>query len=113
MRGPRGPCPPPSLAVPARPPSPALPWRPTRSLARRDAWVPLADPVQVFAFDFADAAAHMAPAQAALPLAFHTAGVFNAVAMWFDLHLDQETTLRRVRGWCCHRGWQRSMLGRW
>ncbi len=56
--------------------------------------MPLAEPVEAFFFDFTDAMAHMAPAQVPLHLRFHTAGVFNAVAIWFDLHLDEETTLR-------------------
>lgn len=66
--------------------------------------MPLGEPVEVFHFDFSHAAAHMAPAEAALPLVFTAAGVFNAVAMWFDLHLDEETTLRWV-GARCGWGW--------
>lgn len=56
--------------------------------------MPLAEPVEAFFFDFQDAAAHMQPAHTALSLLCTTDGVCNAVAMWFDLHLDEETTLR-------------------
>lgn len=56
--------------------------------------MPLAEPVEAFFFDFTDAMAHMAPAQVPLRLQFTTAGVFNAVALWFDLHLDEESMLR-------------------
>ena len=67
---------------------------PTLPTSPRDAWVPLAEPVEAFFFDFTDAIAHMAPAQVPLRLQFTAAGVFNAVALWFDLHLDEESMLR-------------------
>eukprot|EP00887_Chlorella_sp_A99_P004798 scaffold4.g4798.t1 len=56
-------------------------------------WVPLADPVRAFTFDFADWQENMRPAEAVLDVTFTQAGVVNAVAMWFDLHLDEETSL--------------------
>lgn len=56
--------------------------------------MPLAAPLEVFAFDFSDVFQHMAPAKATLDLAFEAAGVFNAVAMWFELQLDEEASLR-------------------
>ena len=65
----------------------------------RDAWVPLGEPVEAFFFDFGEAAAHMAPAEVPLRLRFTAAGVFNAVAMWFDLHLDEEASLRWGGWW--------------
>lgn len=67
----------------------------------RESWVPLGEPVEAFYFDLTDAVAHMAPAEAALPLRFAAAGVFNAVATWFDLQLDEEASLRcGGRGLC-------------
>ncbi|KAL4447971.1 hypothetical protein ABPG75_005190 [Micractinium tetrahymenae] len=59
----------------------------------RDRWVALAPPQEVFAFDFRDVFPHMAPAEVALDLAFEAEGVFNAVAMWFELQLDEEASL--------------------
>ena len=61
----------------------------------RDEWVALAPPAEAFFFDFQRVGTtHMQAAQAMLDLRFTTAGVFNAVAMWFDLHLDESSTLR-------------------
>ena len=55
----------------------------------------LAPPAEAFFFDFQRVGTtHMQAAQAMLDLRFTTAGVFNAVAMWFDLHLDESSTLR-------------------
>lgn len=45
------------------------------------------------AFDFYEAAEDMAPAQAELGATATAAGVCNAVAFWFDLQLDETTTL--------------------
>lgn len=71
----------------------------------RESWTPLAEPVEVFSFDFTDVAPYMAPAEAALQLRFTSAGVFNAVAMWFELQLDEETTLRCMAGMGMPGGW--------
>lgn len=55
--------------------------------------MPLAEPIQVFSIDFQDWQHNMQPAEAILGVDFTQAGVFNAVAMWFDLHLDEESSL--------------------
>lgn len=81
--GSREPC-----CAPPSPPPYLLLW------PRRDRWVALAPPQEVFSFDFRDVFQHMAPAEAALDLCFEAGGVFNAVAMWFKLQLDEEASLR-------------------
>ena len=58
--------------------------------------MPLAEPAKAFTFDFRRAALHMQPEDAVVHLRFTTAGVFNAVAMWFELDLDEESSLRSV-----------------
>ena len=63
------------------------------SRAHRDEWVALGPPVEALAFDFYEWRANMAPAEAALRLQVTRAGVWNAVAFWFDLQLDEETQL--------------------
>lgn len=72
-------------------------WRPDYEgleLAKcRDTWRPLGDPVKVFEFDFYEVERNMQPSQAMLELNFTEDGVFNAVAMWFVLDLDEETSL--------------------
>jgi hypothetical protein len=55
--------------------------------------MPLADPVRVFDFDFRDWEHNMQPAEAVLDVSFTQAGVCNAVAMWFEVHLDEESSL--------------------
>ncbi|KFM25022.1 Protein arginine N-methyltransferase 7 [Auxenochlorella protothecoides] len=59
----------------------------------RNDWVALADPVEVFAFDFSASLENMRPASAPHELLFTEAGVVNAVATWFELELDEECTL--------------------
>lgn len=56
-------------------------------------WAPLAPPLPVFDFDFAEAEANMRPGRMDLTLEFDRPGVFNAVAMWFELRLDEEGTV--------------------
>lgn len=72
-------------------------WRPDYEgleLARcREEWRPLSDPIEVFTFDFYDVEASMRPEESILDFKITENGVVNAVAMWFDLHLDEETTL--------------------
>ena len=72
-------------------------WRPDYEgvqLERcRERWTALADPVEAFAFDFADAAGNMRPVERGVELLFTAAGVFNAVALWFELQLDEEGML--------------------
>lgn len=58
-------------------------------------WTPLAAPQPVFAVDFntPDPATAFQPAQQALSFDITSPGVFNAVAFWFELALDETTTL--------------------
>lgn len=44
-------------------------------------------------FDFYDAEANMAPAAVDLTARITAPGVWNAVAFWFELQLDEETRL--------------------
>lgn len=60
---------------------------------RRQDWKPLAEPMEVFSFDFYDIQRAVAVNEALLDFEITAPGVCNAVAMWFDLHLDEETTL--------------------
>lgn len=60
----------------------------------RDKWRALGEAREVFHFDLRNAAAYMGGDEARLRLRFTEAGVFNAVAMWFDLQLDEHTSLR-------------------
>lgn len=50
--------------------------------------------MEAFFFDFRHAATHMHVEEAVLDMHFTATGVFNAVAMWFELDLDEETSLR-------------------
>lgn len=59
----------------------------------RDAWVPLSKPVRVMTFDLYEAEAHMQPAEVELCIPVHTQGVCNAIAFWFELFLDENTSL--------------------
>lgn len=62
-------------------------------LARRDEWLALGPPVEAMGFDFYDWQANMQPAEVALRLHVTQQGVWNAVAFWFDLQLDEENQL--------------------
>jgi predicted RNA methylase len=72
-------------------------WRPEYEgleLGRcRETWIPLAPPQEVFKFDFYSVERSMQPEESVLPFAVDTDGVFNAMAMWFELHLDEATML--------------------
>lgn len=49
--------------------------------------------MEVMGFDFYAAEANMAPALAEVTARFTEAGVWNSVAFWFQLQLDEETSL--------------------
>ncbi len=49
--------------------------------------------MESFAFDFADWRTNMAPAEMRLRLPISHGGIWNAVAFWFELELDEETSL--------------------
>ena len=49
--------------------------------------------MEAFAFDFADWRTNMAPAEMLLRLPIDCGGVWNAVAFWFELELDEEISL--------------------
>ena len=58
---------------------------------KEGAYTPLSQPAQAFHFDF-----KMPPEEAervTLDLHFETPGIFNAVLVWYELRLDQNTTL--------------------
>lgn len=59
----------------------------------RNQWKPLAEPLPVFSFDFYDVYSCGCPSEQLLSFQITSNGVFNGVAMWFDLHLDEETSL--------------------
>ena len=59
----------------------------------REDWAALGPVVEAFAFDFADWRTNMAPAEMRLRLQIDHGGVWNAVAFWFELGLDEETRL--------------------
>ena len=75
----------------------------------RGAWTPLAEPTEVFLFDFYEHEANMVPAQRAMRIPIHTDGVLNAVAFWFELHLDEETTLSTSPHGAKGRTWQQAV----
>ena len=60
---------------------------------RRGAWEPLGPPAQCMGFDFYDSVANMKPASSELLLPIIERGVCNAMAFWFELHLDEESSL--------------------
>ena len=62
-------------------------------LARRNEWIALGPVVEALAFDFADWRTNMAPAEMPLRLPIDHNGVWNAVAFWFELELDEESSL--------------------
>ena len=59
----------------------------------RGAWEALGPPAECLGFDFYDSAANMQPASAEVALPITQRGICNAMALWFDLHLDEQTTL--------------------
>jgi len=63
-------------------------------LARcKNEWKPLGNPQKVFSFDFYDVEKSMKPEETVLNFEISENGVVNAIAMWFDLHLDEENSL--------------------
>ena len=72
-------------------------WRPdyegTDLVACRDRWTPLAPPQEIFSFDFYEWETNMTPAKKLVDFTVDTPGVVNAIAFWFDLHLDDEIKL--------------------
>ncbi|KAK9917705.1 hypothetical protein WJX75_007354 [Coccomyxa subellipsoidea] len=59
----------------------------------RSQWKALGPVTEVFAFDFYEAEANMQAAETTVRLTAHTHGTCNAIAFWFNLHLDEETEL--------------------
>lgn len=62
-------------------------------LGRDTSWVPLADPIKVFSFDFYDIERCALENENNLNFEIDRDGTCNAVAMWFKLHLDEEIML--------------------
>ena len=59
----------------------------------RGQWTALADPVQVFQFDFSNFEANSMPAIASFEALVTQPGVLNAVCLWFELQLDEHEVL--------------------
>ena len=59
----------------------------------RHKWKALGPATQCMGFDFYEAADNMQGLQTPLALPIQTTGVLNAIAFWFELHLDEETSL--------------------
>jgi hypothetical protein len=72
-------------------------WRPdydgVELAAKKEQWTPLAEPVEIFAFDFADAVQNSSPATTAKEVPATCGGILNAVAVWFELQLDEHEVL--------------------
>lgn len=62
-------------------------------LGKDKSWVPLADPIKVFSFDFYDIEKCVMENENTLNFSVDKQGKCNAVAMWFKLHLDDEIML--------------------
>lgn len=60
---------------------------------KKSSWVPLAPPLKVFSFDFYDLEQCITQNESHLSFEVQQSGVCNAIAMWFRLHLDEETSL--------------------
>ena len=58
-----------------------------------DSWTPMADPVKVFSFDFSDIQRCAVDNQRLLTFEANSDGTCNAIAMWFNLYLDEEDTI--------------------
>lgn len=69
--------------------------RPAAALPQSLSWKPLAAPQPVFSFDFntPDPLTAFQPAEQRLQFEVTSPGVWNAVAFWFELRLDEHTTL--------------------
>lgn len=60
----------------------------------RDRWRPLGAPTEVFSFDFYDVSVTtLRPEARHMDVEVTEEGVFNAVVFWFELHLDDTTTV--------------------
>ena len=59
----------------------------------RKNWKSLSKAYRVCSIDFHQTDLNMQPFQADLELDIACDGVFNAIAFWFNLHLDEETIL--------------------
>jgi predicted RNA methylase len=57
------------------------------------AWMPMANPVKVFSFDFADIQKCAEDSQNLLTFEVNADGTCNAIVMWFNLYLDEEDTI--------------------
>ena len=72
-------------------------WRPSYEGINledcRDKWKPLAPFKEVFDFDFNNYVENLKPAQSSLEFDIEEDGVFNAIAFWFKLELDDEIEL--------------------
>lgn len=53
----------------------------------RHLWKPLADPLEIFVFDFYDMQQNSTPSERAIDFPVTESGVFNAVAFWFELQV--------------------------
>ena len=62
-------------------------------LGCRSAWEALGPPTECLGLDFYDSAANMQPACSELALPISERGVCNAMAFWFELHLDEQVSL--------------------
>lgn len=62
-------------------------------LGRDKSWVPLADPIKVFSFDFYDIERCALDNENTLNFEIDREGTCNAIAMWFKLHLDEDIML--------------------
>lgn len=71
-------------------------WRPDYEgieLGKCNSWMPLADPIKVFTFDFYDIQRCAMENENNLTFKIDKEGTCNAIAMWFKLHLDEDIML--------------------
>ena len=59
----------------------------------RDEWTALGPVIEALGFDFYDAEGNMAPVAVDLTARITAPGIWNAVAFWFELQLDEGTRL--------------------
>ncbi|MGA1150648.1 MAG: hypothetical protein ACO3UL_06150, partial [Flavobacteriaceae bacterium] len=62
-------------------------------LGKCNSWMPLADPIKVFTFDFYDIQRCAMENENNLTFKIDKEGTCNAIAMWFKLHLDEDIML--------------------
>ena len=76
--------------------------------ADRSEWRALGPVIEAMGFNFYDAEANMAPRATELVARITSSGIWNAVAFWFELQLDEDTRLNsgpyrnKVKGMHCH-----------